>query len=110
MVRIDAGEPRRVALQQKLSLVLRDIEAGARKIAKQREIIAKLDARGYDTTEAIRKLANFEREHALTVASHRQIMRELMALGRSPASTASAGSARGRDNTTRRTEAVVRKK
>jgi hypothetical protein len=81
MVRIDAGEPRRVALQQKLSLVLRDIEAGARKIAKQREIIAKLDARGYDTTEAIRKLANFEREHALTVASHRQIMRELTALG-----------------------------
>ena len=82
MVRIDAGEPRSVALQQKLSLVLRDIEAGARKIAKQREIIAKLDARGYDTTEAIRKLANFEREHALTVASHRQIMRELTALGR----------------------------
>jgi hypothetical protein len=81
MVRIDAGEPRRVALQQKLSLVLRDIEAGARKIAKQREIIAKLDARGYDKTEAIRKLANFEREHALTVASHRQIMRELTALG-----------------------------
>ena len=81
MVRIDAGEPRSVALQQKLSLVLRDIEAGARKIAKQREIIAKLDARGYDTTEAIRKLANFEREHALTVASHRQIMRELTALG-----------------------------
>jgi hypothetical protein len=79
MVRINAEEPRRVALQQKLSLVLRDIEVGARKIAKQHETIAKLDAGGHDTTEALQELASFEKEHAINIARHRQITKELAA-------------------------------
>jgi hypothetical protein len=40
MVRISAAERRRVVVYQQLSLVLRDIEAGARRIAKQRAMIA----------------------------------------------------------------------
>jgi hypothetical protein len=38
-----------------LSLVLRDIEAGARNIAKRGKIIAKLDAAGDDTSKAARE-------------------------------------------------------
>ena len=77
MARNDTAEPRRVVLQRQLALVLRDIAASAGRIAKQQEIIAKLDAGGRDTTEAVRKLANFERVHALRIASHRRIIREL---------------------------------
>jgi hypothetical protein len=64
MARIYSVE-RRVVLQQPPSVVLRDIEVDVRKIAKQREIIAKLDADGHDISEALGKLANFEREHAI---------------------------------------------
>ena len=77
MARISTEEPRRVVLHQRLWLVLRDLGAGVQRISKQQEIIAKLDAGGRDTTEAVRKLANFERVHALRIASHRQIIREL---------------------------------
>jgi hypothetical protein len=77
MVRINAGESRRVVLQNELSLVLQHIEAGARKIAKQREMITKLDAGGHDTTEALRKLAHCETEQAINIARHRQITKEL---------------------------------
>jgi hypothetical protein len=79
MVRINAAEPRRVVLQNELSLVLRHIEAGARKIAKQREMIAKLDVGGHDTTEALQELESFEKEHAINIARHRQITKELSA-------------------------------
>jgi hypothetical protein len=79
MVRINTAEPRRAVLHQQLWLVLRDIGAGVHRISKQHEIIAKLDAEGHDTTEALRELAIFERVHALNIASHRQIMRKLEA-------------------------------
>jgi hypothetical protein len=77
MVRINAAERRRVVLHQQLSLVLRDIEAGARKIAKQREMIAKLAAGGSDTSKAARELAIFERAHVINISRHRQITKEL---------------------------------
>ena len=77
VARINTEEPRRVVLHQQLWLVLRDLGAGVQRISKQHEIIAKLDAEGHDTTEALRELAIFERAHALNIASHRQIMRKL---------------------------------
>ena len=82
MVRIKTAEPRGAVLHQRLWLVLRDIGAGVQKIAKQQEIIEKLGARGHDTSEARRELANFERVLELNIASHGKIMRELTALGR----------------------------
>jgi cell division protein FtsX len=78
MVCFHSGEPRAVLLHV-LAFVLRNIEADARKIAKQRAIVAKLDAGGHDISEALGKLAHFERVHALNIASHRRIMRELTA-------------------------------
>jgi hypothetical protein len=81
MARNDTAAPRRVVLQRQLALVLRDIAAGAGRIAKQQEIIAKLDKSGHYSSEAVRKLANLEKEHALNIATHHQIMRELTALG-----------------------------
>ena len=80
MARKDTAEPRRAVLQWQLALVLRDIAAGAGTIAKQREIIAKLDEGGHYSSEAVRKLADFEKEHALNIATHHQIKRELTAL------------------------------
>jgi hypothetical protein len=77
MARKDTAEPRSVVLQQQLALVLRNIEAGARKIAEQREIIVQLAQAGHDTSEDFNKLANLEREHAANVAIHRRLMREL---------------------------------
>ena len=80
MARKDTAEPRRAVLQWQLALVLRDIAAGAGRIAKQQEIIAKLDEGGHYSSEAVRKLADFEKEHALNIATHHQIKRELTAL------------------------------
>ena len=80
MARQDAAEPRRVVLQQQLALVLRNIEAGARKIAEQREIIVQLAQAGHDTSEAFNKLGNLEKEHALNIVTHHQIKRDLTAL------------------------------
>src|SRR5215472_14015219 len=80
MAHKDAAEPRRVVLQQQLALVLRNVDAGARKIAEQREIIVQLAQAGHDTLEAFNKLANFEKEHALNIATHHQIKRQLTAL------------------------------
>ena len=80
MARNDTAEPRRVVLQRQLALVLRDIAAGAGRIAKQQEIIAKLDEGGHYSSEAVRKLADFEKEHALNIATHHQIIRDLTAL------------------------------
>jgi len=54
-------------LRHDLALVLRNIEADTRKIAKQRAIVARLDAGGHDISEALRKLAHFERVHASTL-------------------------------------------
>src|SRR5215469_2482526 len=81
MARNDKAEPRRVVLQRQLALVLQDMEASARKIAKQQEIIAKLDESGHYSSEAVRRLANFAKEHALNIATRHRIMRELTALG-----------------------------
>ena len=75
--RIKLAESRRVTLQQKLSLALRDIKAGARNIANQREIIAKLDARGHDTSKAVSKLAIIERMQAVKIVRHYKIAKEL---------------------------------
>ena len=80
MAHKDAAEPRRVVLQQQLALVLRNIEAGARKIAEQRDIIVQLAQAGHETSEAFNKLGNFEKEHALNIATHHQIIRDLTAL------------------------------
>jgi hypothetical protein len=80
MARKDTAEPRRAVLQWQLALVLRDIAAGAGRIAKQQEIIAKLDEGGHYSSEAVRKLADFEKEHALNIATHHQIIRDLTAL------------------------------
>jgi hypothetical protein len=77
MARINTAEPRRAVLHQQLWLVLRDIGAGAHRIAIQHETIAKLDAEGHDTMDALRELATFKQVHAINIASHRQIMREL---------------------------------
>jgi len=52
MVRIKPAELRRVALKKKLSQVLRDIEAGARKTEKQREMIANSRCREADMNRA----------------------------------------------------------
>ena len=82
MARKDTAEPRRAVLQWQLALVLRDIAAGVGRIAKQREIIAKLDEGGHYSSEAVRKLADFQKEHALNIATHHQIKRELTALNR----------------------------
>jgi hypothetical protein len=81
MVLINTEVPRRVVLQRQLALALRNIEAGVQRIAKQHEVIAKLDAGGHDASAALTNLATFEREHELNIANHRQIMRELTALG-----------------------------
>ena len=81
MARKDTAEPRSVVLQQQLALVLRNIEAGARKIAEQREIIVQLAQVGHDTSEDFNKLANLEREHAANVAIHRRLIRELTTFG-----------------------------
>ena len=81
MAHKDAAEPRRVVLQLQLALVLRNVEAGARKIAEQREIVVQLAQAGHDTSEDFNKLANFEKEHALNIATHHQIIKELTALG-----------------------------
>jgi len=75
--RIKPAESRRVTLQQKLSLALRDIKAGAGNIANQREIIAKLDARGHDTSKALSKLAILERVQAVKIVHHYKITKEL---------------------------------
>ena len=80
MARKDTAEPRRAVLQWQLALVLRDIAASAGRIAKQQEIIAKLDESGHYSSEAVRKLADFEKEHALNIATHHQIIRDLTAL------------------------------
>ena len=80
MARKDTAEPRRAVLQWQLALVLRDIASGAGRIAKQQEIIAKLDEGGHYSSEAVRKLADFEKEHALNIATHHQIIRDLTAL------------------------------
>ena len=80
MAHKDAAEPRRVVLQLQLALVLRNVEAGARKIAEQREIVVQLAQAGHDTSEDFNKLANFEKEHALNIATHHQIIRDLTAL------------------------------
>ena len=82
MARQNTAEPRRVVLQRLLALVLRNIEVSARKIAEQREIIVQLAQAGHDTSEAFNKLGNFEKEHALNIATHHQIKRELTALNR----------------------------
>jgi hypothetical protein len=82
MVRINTAEPRRAILQQQLTLVLRDIAAAARGIAKQYEVIEKLDEGGHDTSEALGELANLERVHELNIATHGKIMKELTALDR----------------------------
>jgi hypothetical protein len=81
MTRKDTAEPRGVVLQRQLALVLREIAAGAGRIAKQQEIIAKFDESGHYSSEAVRKLANFAKEHALNIATRHQIMRELTELG-----------------------------
>jgi len=80
MARNDTAEPRRVVLQRQLALVLQDIAASAGRIAKQQEIIAKLDESGHYSSEAINRLATFAKEHALNIATHHQIMRNLTAL------------------------------
>ena len=80
MARQDTAEPRRVVLQRQLALVLRNIEASARKIAEQREIIVQLAQAGHDTSEAFNKLGNLEKEHALNIVTHHQIKRDLTAL------------------------------
>jgi hypothetical protein len=77
MVRITAAEFRRAALQQKLSLVLGDIKAGRGKIAKQRETIAKLKARGHDTSKAVGKLTMLERAQASNIVRHYRTTKEL---------------------------------
>jgi hypothetical protein len=81
MAHKDAAEPRRVVLQQQLALVLRNVEASVRKIAEQREIVVQLAQAGHDTSEDFNKLANFEKEHALNIATHHKIIKELTALG-----------------------------
>jgi hypothetical protein len=86
MTRKDTAEPRHVVLQQQLALVLRNIETSARKIAEQREIVVQLAQAGHDTSKDFNELANFEKEHALNIATHRQITKELTELGQvSPA-------------------------
>ena len=82
MARNDTAEPRRVVLQRQLALVLRDIAASAGRIAKQQEIIAKLDVSGHYSSEAVGRLATFAKEHALNIATHHQIMRDLTVLDR----------------------------
>ena len=79
MVRINTAESR-VVLHQQLWLILRDIAAGVGRIAKQHGVIAKLDEGGHYSSEAVRKLADFEKEHALNIATHHQIIRDLTAL------------------------------
>jgi hypothetical protein len=78
MTGINSAEPR-VVLQQPPSLILREIDVDARKIAKQRQIIPKLDESGHDISESLRKLANFERGHVIDIACYRRIMRKLTA-------------------------------
>ena len=77
MARINQAEPRRVILHRQLAVVLRDLGAGVHRIAKQYEIIAKLEAGGHDTTDALTELRAFKRVHAINVATHRLIMRHL---------------------------------
>jgi hypothetical protein len=81
MDRINSAEHRRIILQQQLALVLQTIEAGVQRIVMQHEVIAKLGAGNHDTSAALVILATFEKEHELNIANHRQIMRELTALG-----------------------------
>jgi hypothetical protein len=53
------------------------IEIGARNIAKQREIVAGLDAHGRDTEEAYEMLKNFVHVHAMALADRKRIKQEL---------------------------------
>jgi len=77
MVRINTAKSRRVVLHRQLALVLRDLGAGVQRIAKQYEMIAKLDAGGHDTTDALTELRAFKRVHAINIATYRLIMRQL---------------------------------
>ena len=77
MVRINTAKSRRVILHRQLALVIRDLGAGVQRIAKQYEMIAKLDAGGRDTTDARTELRAFKRVHAINIATHRLIMRHL---------------------------------
>jgi hypothetical protein len=74
MARNDTAEPRRVVLQRRLALVLRDIGASAGRIAKQQEVIAKLEKSGYYSSEAVSRLATLAKEHAMNIATHHQIL------------------------------------
>jgi hypothetical protein len=44
-------------------------------------MIAKLDAGGHDTTDALTELRAFKRVHAINIATHRLIMRKLSGVG-----------------------------
>ena len=77
MDRINSAEPRRIVLQRQLALVLRNIEAVVQLIVIQHEVIAKLDAGGHDTTDALTELQAFKRLDAINIATHRLIMRQL---------------------------------
>jgi hypothetical protein len=53
------------------------IEVGARNIARQREIVADLDAHGRGTAEAYKMLKNFVQVHAIALADRERIKQEL---------------------------------
>jgi hypothetical protein len=55
----------------------KQIEVGARNIAKQRKIVAELDAHGQDIAEAYKMLKNFVQVHATALADRKQIAQEL---------------------------------
>ena len=67
----------RAILLEHLALAEEHIEIGSRNIARQEEIIAKLQAHGHDTLAARRMLKSFEATQALNLAQRERIRVEL---------------------------------
>jgi hypothetical protein len=67
----------RAILLEHLVLAEEHIQRGARTIARQQEIIEKLDAHGHETVEARRMLKTFEDAQAMNIADRERLKKEL---------------------------------
>jgi hypothetical protein len=73
-----AGMNRGIILDQ-LALALRHVAVGERHIAQQHEIIASLERKGLDTSEAKAVLLQFKELQAMHVADRDRLKKELAA-------------------------------
>jgi len=67
----------RAILLEHLTLAKEHIEIGSRNIARQKRILAKLQAHGHDTLIARKMLRSFEDAQSLSLAERERIQEEL---------------------------------